>query len=470
MKHKNIILLFVFSCYLFVSCDKLLDLAPEDTTVEKEVFLSVSSAESALMDVYNKTFEIYKSLAYTIGDITTDILISNESYYKSLIEGTLSSDDYAVKTIWASNYSAINVANVMINSIPKYGKYNENAKKQHISEAKFLRAFNYLTLLKLYSPGTFNQNDNALGVPLHLKPYGGEKYDASKALERSTTGEVYSQIINDLEDAIAYLPEKYPDDINTRCRATKYSAYALLSRIYLYRKNYQKVIEYAQKVINSDSYRLAEDMKMIFPKSGGYNVPIDQELIYSFPVTFNNGNHQYGVLYYSYYYKIAYYLSPEFIKIYSDTDQRLTKLIYKGYPEGRHPKELTTFKFNNPEGRDNVSVMRLSEMYLNVAEAVCQINGVNQESITYLNTIAKRADDNFTEYKETDFASKEELLERILLERKKEFACEGIWRFDLIRNNLPLNFPNLPKTKLVFPIPKSEVDITKGKIIQNEGY
>jgi hypothetical protein len=187
-------------------------------------------------------------------------------------------------------------------------------------------------------------------------------------------------------------------------------------------------------------------------------------------LTWNNGDHQFGTHYYSYYHKSAIYLANDFINKYSDTDQRKTKLIWQGYTEGNNPTRLTTAKFNNERGRDNIPMIRLSEMYLTRAEALARTSGVNLESVDLLNAIAGRADDNFTDFTTGDFSTPTQLIDRILLERELELCFEGLNRYDLIRTGRKLKNKDLPENKYVLPIPKREIEITKGSLVQNPGY
>lgn len=476
---------FVAFSFVFSACDKQLDLAPEDTTVETEVFNSASSAESALMDVYNKTYEANNSSAYTFGDITTKSLWVTNSSYQKVVAGELLTDDYSAESIWTASYSAINVANVIIKSVPELGTYNEELEKQHVAEAKFLRAYNYLVLLKYFGDGALTENESGLGLPLQLKPYAGTEYDSNKALNRSSVADVYNQIITDLTDALPDLIEAYEDDLETRARATVGSAHALLSRVYLYRGNYEKAAQEADYLIDNSNYQLNPDLRSVFPISSGYDVSLDREFIYAIPLTYNNGDHQYGTHFFSYYYKSSYYILDDFLAKYSDTDQRKTKLIWKGYDGGTNASKYTTSKFNNKDGRDNIPMIRLSEMYLTRAEALVRSIGKNQESVDLLNAIADRSDASFVALSLADFTTEQDLINRILLEREKELAFEGLYRFDIIRSGGKLqygvketnnsgetviNYYDIPGDRYVLPIPKREIDITKGSLEQNPGY
>jgi hypothetical protein len=460
------------------ACDKQLDLAPEDTTLESKVFQTANSAESALMDVYNKTYEANKSTAYSIGDITTKIFVPTSSYVLSLVSGNLLTDDYTPEKIWSDTYSAINVANVIITSIPELGTYDEDIERQHIAEAKFLRAYNYLVLLKLFGDGALQSKMEGLCVPLQLTPYEGTEFVSNNALKRSTNDDVYAQIINDLTAALPDLNADYDDKLETRARATKGSVHALLSRVYLYMGNYEKAAEESAFLIDNSTYTLASNLRSVFPFGSGVDVDLDAEFIYAIPLTWNGGNHQFGTHFYPYYSRGSGYVSDEYLDEFTATDERLIELFWNGNPlSTENSGKSTTNKFNHKNGRDNIPMIRLSEMYLTRAEALANVNGKVQEAVDLLNTIAARADAAFVDYSLSDFATENDLIDRILLEREKELAFEGLHRYDIIRTGRKLQFKNsegvfedVPAGRYVLPIPKREIDITKGSLVQNPGY
>ncbi|MRT94667.1 RagB/SusD family nutrient uptake outer membrane protein [Ancylomarina sp. 16SWW S1-10-2] len=481
MKNR-IINIYSFALLALVSgltaCDKQLDLAPEDTTVESEVFQTASSAESALMDVYNKTYEANKSTTYTIGDVTTRLIEVTSTSSMALVSGDLLTDDYTPEQIWSDTYAAINVANVIIKSVPELGTYNEDLENQHIAEAKFLRAYNYLVMLRLFGDGALQGKMDGLCVPLQLTPYAGTEFVSNNALKRSTNDEVYTQIIKDLTEALPDLNDDYDDDLETRARATKGSVHALLARVYLYKGDFEQVVKQSAFFVNNSTYTLASKLRSVFPISSGVDVDLDEEFIYAIPLTFNGGNHQFGTHFFSYYSRSLGYVSDDYLGKLSETDQRKVELVWKGNPLSTYNSgKSTTSKFNNKDGRDNIPMIRLSEMLLTRAEALARVNGLNQESVDLLNQIASRADAAFVSLTLGDFVSDNALVNRILLEREKELAFEGLHRYDIIRTGRKLQFKNksgvfedVPAGRYVLPIPKREIDITKGSLVQNPGY
>ena len=202
----------------------------------------------------------------------------------------------------------------------------------------------------------------------------------------------------------------------------------------------------------------------------GTSTNFSTEVIFGFPVSSNNGNFQFGI-HNIYYYQKYYWVEQGFIQLMDENDKRRTQLIYAGNPNITNPiskNEQTSFKFNNPNQRDDVSMMRLAEVYLNKAEALAKVNGINNESLDLLNEIRNRA--GIDEVSASDFASDEAFVQAILNERHVEMAFEGMGRFDFIRTGRDLKNPDLSEEMKVLPIPKREVDLSKGTLKQNPGY
>ncbi|OED41117.1 hypothetical protein AB832_03410 [Flavobacteriaceae bacterium (ex Bugula neritina AB1)] len=468
MKNIQIIIVSFILSLGFISCDSQLDLAPTDVLIEKEVFATIEDAEAALSDAYHKLFIATTGPALFIADISLPYVnfpsISSFSVYTG---ENLTPIDQEVENIWRELFEAINVANVFIDKVPVFGEYDETIELEHIAEAKFTRAYAYYMLLSYYGHGSLTGNSTGLCVPLQLIPYNG--FNVSDLIPRNTNEEVYEQIIKDLTEAIVDLPDTHGDLIKTRVRATKTTAYALLSRVQLYNRNYQACIDASNEVIANTSYTLESELLDLFPlNEEGTTTNFSNEVIFGFPVSSNNGNFQvgHGIDYYT---KNNLWVDSDFIESMDPTDKRRTDLIYDGNPNAIvNINEKTTFKYNNVFTRDDIIVIRLAEVLLNKAEALAKLNGVNAESVVLLNQIRERS--GLSPVSETDFTSEDEFLTAIYDERYIETAFEGRARFDFIRTNRPLRNPALTEDQKTFPIPQREIDLSRKILVQNPGY
>lgn len=463
-------------CFLFIasSCDKKLELAPESTIVDKEVFKTQEGTEQAVSEVYfNFLKSISNSFAYSYADFTTPILNRN-AHYESYASGNATPIDYYVVNTWTAYFKTINSANNVISKIPEFAKFDEGKQKQFMAEAKFVRAFCYFNLLCLYGDGALSGKMNEPGLPLQLTPFEG--YNTGEIIPRSTNGEVFSQVVTDLSEAAVDLPETHQGDLKTRSRATKGAAFALLSRVYLYMGDYKNSSDAASQVLDRSPamYSLVTNLRNLFPANpDGTAKSFTSEYILGLPVSqmvSSSTNMDNGLG--AFYFKRSYWINPDFINEFEAGDLRVSQLIWKG-DSIYNPdmlKEKTTFKFNNPYGRDNVPLIRLGEVMLTRAECLAQLKGINSESISLLNNVRGRSLPLSTDLVSGDFANKEELIQTILKQRKFELAFEGQLRYDMIRTGKPLKSPDIPENRKVLPIPQIEVDISNGLIKQNSGY
>lgn len=461
-------------CLVFalISCDSQLDLAPTDVTVESDVFANVQNAEQALADGYFKLFEASVGMTHLIPDFSLPYVgVPDIPFYSDFYGGNLIAINSEVEDIWREYYEAINVANVFIQQIPLLGQYDETIELQHIGEAKFLRAYSYLALLSFYGDKALTGNSNGLCVPLQLAPFNGAKLRPQDIKPRNTNDEVFTQIITDLTEAIEDLSDAHGNNVKTRVRATKASAYALLSRVQLYKRDYQACVDASTAVLGNSNYSLElGSLRNLFPLNDeGTTSTFNDEVIFGFPVSSNGGNFQFGI-HNLFYYNRGLYAHADFINTMDPADKRRTELLFDGNPLNTttNVNEKTTFKYNNPDSRDDIIVLRLAEVILNRAEALAQLNGVNSESVSLLNQIRERS--GITPVLESDFASKEDLLTTLYDERHIETAFEGRSRFDFIRTNRPLRNPALTEDQKTFPIPQREIDLSGGVLLQNPGY
>jgi hypothetical protein len=194
---------------------------------------------------------------------------------------TLDANQTMFHSLWTSYYSGINRCNIAINRIPKFmdGKdflRTEDDRNVRESEARFLRAYYYFTLVQ-----TFGK------VPLLLE----ENISVLTDLKRSTIADAYDAIIADLTIAEEYLPTT-PSEYG---RATKGAAMHLLAKVYLTRGSAVKdqrgqqstdmgnAALYAQKVIDLGQYSLLDNFADVFDPDNQKN----KEIIFAVQFTTN---------------------------------------------------------------------------------------------------------------------------------------------------------------------------------------
>ncbi|QNF32793.1 RagB/SusD family nutrient uptake outer membrane protein [Adhaeribacter swui] len=147
-----------------------------------------------------------------------------------------SADNY-----WNASYAAIAAANHALETIANAPNPNDYSAQK--GEALVARAYAHFMLVTLYSkvydPATAASDP---GIPYVTAP---EKVVLGK-YERKTVAYVYEQIEKDLTEGLPLI-------VNTAYRVPKYhfntaAAHAFATRFYLFKQDYQKVVEHANQV------------------------------------------------------------------------------------------------------------------------------------------------------------------------------------------------------------------------------
>lgn len=319
-------------------------------------------------------------------------------------------------SLWGYAYYVISAVNNVMDNLE--GKGEEQELNNLKAECLFLRALSHFDLVRTYAqPYCYTSDASHDGVPVVLHT------DPAAKPARESVAVVYGQIVDDLLEAERIIdPEYVRASLDDRACVSIYAIQALLSRVYLYMENWQEAANYASKVINSGKYTLwtPEDMKnsncfredvrnggeVIFEVYGAKSNSYDAYRDGLSPMTGPNGYGDAGC-------------SADLINLYEETDVRgslfqeqdgvtwTSKYIGKGVAS----PDLT-----------NTIVLRLSEMYLNLAEAVA--NGASGYDGTAA-LVAIAVNRNATAQRCTR--------EGVYLERQKELAWEGHLWFDLGR-------------------------------------
>lgn len=469
-KYSKLIYLFLI---LIAGCKKQLDLPPENILTEEQVVNNANSAEGLLTSSYFKTYAATKNFYFMAPDMSTGISVGlATNTFAFLWNGTATPTVGTVQTLWNNHYSAINEANVLINLLPT-ATFDNALKTKFIAEAKFVRALNYFNLLKFFGSGALTGNLAGPGIPLQLINY--KNYDPSQNIPRSSCQDVYNQILKDLDEAANDLTDQTTVTPQVfRGRAQKTTCFALASRVALYMRDYTKAVNYSTSALsNTTQYILAASPALVFPvTTATTNIALNAEIIFAFPVSFNTDAADNNQTFY--YLKTSIWPENTFLSTYAANDiRRSTSMIVAGSPTGLATRFCPS-KFANAAQRDHLPMIRVAELYLNKAEAlVRESNSINTEAITLLNSIRQRSFPTGLKpppFTVASFASVNALITTILAERRWELAFEGHDSYDKIRTGQAPNALLINPEKWVMPIPRREIDLTNGLIVQNPGY
>lgn len=396
----------------------------------------------------------------------------------------------STEAIWSYAYYVISAANNVLNALEGKeesfvsGSVSKDDINNIKAEALALRAFSHFDLLRTHAR-TDGKTAQELGVPVITTPQLPTDMPA-----RATVAETYAQIISDLTTAEGLMADNYVRSGVSDSKAvfTKNAIRALLSRVYLYNKEYQKAADYATLVINSGKYSLwtAEEYPSVWGKDVAGN---GGEVI--FEVYGKQANEYDG-----YWEGPSHMTNPigyadcaataDLVALFDKGDVRGTTGI-RGTDDGKvlfctdkdeaSGGQMWTMKYyGKGEGNatstpdvSNTIVIRLSEMYLNRAEAIA--NGASVSGTTALQDInAIRSNRGASTLGAVG-------IDLILKERRMELNFEGHYWFDLARTGGSIKYSDAVLTRDVpsdskywaLPIPKSQMDID-ANLVQNPGY
>lgn len=395
---------------LNAACNKMLEIpsnAPGQL-VTGQVFSDSSTAVSGVVGIYTAGFasggplSLYMSLYPSLS--SDDLATSNASdlfYNNALIVGNESIQSSS-GFIWNGFYNSnlIYQANAAIEGLTASKALTQSLKDQLIGECETVRALSYFYLVNLYGP-----------VPLALTT----NYQVNNKLTRAPVDTVYAQIIKDLIDASTRMSANYPS--TARARPNKYTAMALLSRVYLYREQWALAKATSDAIIHSGIYSL-EALDNVFLAG-------NQEAIWQgIPVGFYNYATFEGSTFTPYGPGIIpqYYLSDRLMTAFEPGDHRASGWISSTNVNGT--TYCYAYKYRNRDGvqvynrLEGEVLFRLAEQYLIRAESEIRLGDLAGGTLD-IDTIRSRAG-----LPNTLATSKDGLLTAIAHERQAEFFCE----------------------------------------------
>lgn len=453
-KSINKYLAIIFLCIvgLFTSCKKYLNEGPINTPTDASFWTSERAAASGLAGAYGLLrTALTNGHAYFIfgdataneftygGDWTLASLSSNNRWnfnYVPYNEGVLHN--------WTSFYQVISQCNLIISKVPQIADANFQddptaTKNQILGEAYFIRAYCYYYITQVWGqPVIVTQSYTD---PIHAQP-----------LPRSSDADGFAQAVSDLKQSISLLKYGYTDQTKVAVQANKGSAFALLSKVYMWQKQYQAASSAADSVINKGNYTLESgaNYASIFKGQDPESI-FEMNMLYS--PNQNEAQDGTGGAF-------SIFLADPLVNGKSDSWAVNTDLINNLYDTTSTTQDArvkATFYglgntkplmskyanviYQNPSQKtlpfvsNNMVLLRLADILLVKAEAETNL-GHPGNGLTYLNMVRQRAG--------LDPAvpiSKSDQLYTIMDERGRELFGEGQWYFDLVRSGF-INDPN----------------------------
>ncbi|MBD8490071.1 RagB/SusD family nutrient uptake outer membrane protein [Echinicola sp. CAU 1574] len=436
--------------HLLTSCEEFLDERPDKNIVIPQTTEDLQ----ALLDANNMGMNDAPSL----GILSSDDLIITEEGFQGL-RNEIEQNAYLWKeeifidfgADWATPYQQVFYANTVLDQAKEISPVTPEETSELatvVASARFYRSNAFLNLLFCFAPAYENgNNEHKLGIPLQLSG------SINEAVSRADLETSYAQVINDLEVCINDLP-----DINEYVtRPSKVAAHALLARCYLSMGSYEKSLEHAEAALLI-KHELLDYALVATDSRYAFDLDSPELLFYN------------QVISYSYMASSMTLVNPSLYAFYEEGDYR-KEVLFNEQPDGNG------FKGNYTGGFRYFTGLAVDEMYLIKAECLVRVGEIDEGMETLNELRSYRIKEN--SFSDLEANSKEEALDLVLMERRKELLFRGLRWMDLKRLNLEpgrqmalqrtldgRQYELLPNSnRYVLPIPPNEINISG--IVQN---
>ncbi|MHC5202131.1 RagB/SusD family nutrient uptake outer membrane protein [Myroides sp. LJL119] len=444
---KNIIthIFFFILITTSISCESLIEIdLPTDQTNTENIFKTEETITSALSSLYSDIRETSpftggaSGLSTTLGLYTDELESLSTSVTSSnylLYTNNIAENTAIIATLWNNSYSNIYSINSFIEGLEKSEALPDNKKNIFLAEAYLLRALYYQTLIQLFGSIPYTTStDHKTNTVLKKTDYMDCLLLIEKDLLIANEGLTYtSRSINKF----------YP---------TKIVAEILLSTNYLLQKKYEQAELYASKAVNNPEYKLETELNLVFKNNSRSTI---------WQISNSNST-------------AATWEARTFIIRTSSPQFCLSSSLYNSFSNSDLRKEAWTNvyplknlpysnKYKNAlsPNTDEFSIMfRIEEAYFLLIESLIY-QEKEKQAIPILNQLRQKA--GITKALPNSL-TKEQVIQEMLDESRKEFFLErGKRFFDLKRNNklntLKNTKPNWQDDHSLFPYPERETSL-----------
>jgi hypothetical protein len=500
---KYIVLSCLILLQLLSSCKKgFLDLTDPTRLTTDKFYADEEQVRQAVNGIYSRLQEVTNNrwlFAELPSDNTTVHFDPSDRGQADRIEAleywTVTPTNMPVTGMYNLYYSAIYNTNFALSRIGG-ATLADARKRQFEGELQFLRAFFYFDLVRYFGP-----------VVLVTRPLTTP--EEAYTFQRSAVAEVYTQIIQDLTEAAQKLPAKVEYGAQDKGRISKGAALALLGKVYLTTKEYQKA-ETALRQVTTMGYSLLSSYVEVFNPAnknhnesvfevqylGGNNLGEHSNFMYVFAPRGSAG----AVVGFPQARPLGHNIpTRSIINAFEPNDSRKEVSLKEGYLNAQNTWVPVPFinKYNAPHtiiGRtdNNWPMLRYADVLLMLAEAINEQQGPTADAFSFLNAVRTRAG-----LGSLSNLSKDDFRRALLQERRVELAFENHRWFDLkrmltapemvallnshgqeekqnpttTRAGVPFNTQDymFQAHELVLPIPEAEARLN-AKVTQNPGY
>ena len=239
------------ACLALSGCGDFLNIEPKTFVSEDNFWNEKTDIDQMVTGVYTKMqADPYIRRCIMWGEARSDNFGEGQKcsdqtdIYRTLREYLLSTNQF---TNWTAFYAVINQCNIVISRAPEVSEkdpvYTQSDVLATQAEMSFLRDLSYFYLVRAFKD-----------VPFYFDPIQSD--DDAAPIAVTNGDEIVRTLIADLESVVGNALKAYPKDKDSRdnsnCnRVTQSAIYALLADLCLWDNQYQKCIDYAQKVIDA---------------------------------------------------------------------------------------------------------------------------------------------------------------------------------------------------------------------------
>ncbi|MFD2164409.1 RagB/SusD family nutrient uptake outer membrane protein [Paradesertivirga mongoliensis] len=446
--YKNIIyrILLALIVVSSASCQKWLDVKPQDGLIKQEFWKTKEQLQSAVTGTYISLVDNnIVSQLFRWGELRADLVMVAQ------VPGKPSNDEIQLGNgnllptnsiaDWSGIYRVINNCNQVIDNAAGVSQNDPTVSMKEVNESvaevKAIRALLYFYLLRSYRD-----------VPLQLQ--GVSEDTQVMSLPKSGPDEVAAQILEDLKFAEEHAVETFVANPSfDKGRITKFAVFAIQADVYLWLDRYEEALQACNKVIESGRFRLVPGDGATFFNDLYFEGNSD-ETIFAFQYTVERPNP-----FYSMFQAAAKPLTASTAAL----DEIFKKDIND--PEAKdlraegvsfHATDLSIWKYTGKNDKDpreanqsiaKYNIYRYADVLLMKAEALAYIPGNGQAVMDLIDQVRDRARALDVTKQDPDLNNSSSLAQYVFDERGREFAFEGKRWFDLLRFAKRNDYENL---------------------------
>ena len=452
-RHKccslGMILTLIVALPLVTSCNDWFTIKPESELVKDDFWQKKSDVASAVAACYRAMEEPgFMERLIVWGEVRSD----------NVVAGTSTSDDISyilnanveasnAYTQWGSFYTVINDCNTVLEEAPavqqKDPDFTTGELRSYIAEAKTIRALCYFYLVRTFR-----------NVPFTTQAYADDTKPFK--LPQTDGDQIIDTLLIDLEGISSnYAKSVYSTTAATKGNITQKALWTLMADMYLWRNNYNKCIEYCDKVLQTSTNSLSLETSANYNRNV-FGLGNSTESIFELQFDSYTPDYIVNEMYgqsggRSSVNQLSAFNFRNISLFNQNTDLRYKNSFYGGnsstailpikkYVAYRKESATGTVSENDYVQNANTQnwiIYRLSDVILMKAEALTERNTGDdlQQALALVNRTYSRANPSLgsNPLSIDDYNTQDKMRNLVFDERQREFLFEGKRYYDLLR-------------------------------------